>query len=107
MTSVVRHVVRVLVIKAGNKHLSYSANSEVKVSVKQRILQMEAGEQMNQSASSSQAAAHVTLRQHVTNSNSSSSSSGSGSSKPQKQRPNNKAFELFERRGIIIGPVSV
>ena len=99
-------MVRVLVIKAGNNHLSYSANSEVKVSVKQRILQMEAGEQMNQSASSSQAAAHVTLRQHVNNSNSSSSSSGS-SSKPQKQRPNNKAFELFERRGIIIGPVSV
>ena len=99
-------MVRLLVIKAGNKHLSYSANSEVKVSVKQRILQMEAGEQMNQSASSSQAAAHVTLRQHVNNSNSSSSSSGS-SSKPQKQRPNNKAFELFERRGIIIGPVSV
>ena len=98
-------MVRVLVIKAGNNHLSYSANSEVKVSVKQRILQMEAGEQMNQSASSSQAAAHVTLRQHVNNSNSSSSSSGS--SKPQKQRPNNKAFELFERRGIIIGPVSV
>ena len=98
-------MVRLLVIKAGNKHLSYSANSEVKVSVKQRILQMEAGEQMNQSASSSQAAAHVTLRQHVNNSNSSSSSSGS--SKPQKQRPNNKAFELFERRGIIIGPVSV
>ena len=98
-------MVRVLVIKAGNKHLSYSTNSEVKVSVKQRILQMEAGEQMNQSASSSQAAAHVTLRQHVNNSNSSSSSSGS--SKPQKQRPNNKAFELFERRGIIIGPVSV
>ena len=96
---------RVLVIKAGNNHLSYSTNSEVKVSVKQRILQMEAGEQMNQSASSSQAAAHVTLRQHVNNSNSSSSSSGS--SKPQKQRPNNKAFELFERRGIIIGPVSV
>ena len=28
-------------------------------------------------------------------------------SKPQKQRPmNNKAFELFEKRGIIIGPVS-
>ena len=95
-------MVRVLVIKAGNNHLSYSANSEVKVSVKQRILQMEAGEQMNQSASSSQAAAHVTLRQHVNNSNSSN-----GGSKPQKQRPNNKAFELFERRGIIIGPVSV
>ena len=99
MTSVASHVVRVLVIKAGNKHLSYSTNSEVKVSVKQRILQMEAGEQMNQSASSSQAAAYVTLRQHVNNSNSSSSSSGS-SSKPQKQRPNNKAFELFERHDV-------